>query len=95
METLLLCLATCTAMDVYVILRKKKQEFANFEIEIEAKRREEYPRIFKEIKLHYLFKGNIDEKACKEAIELSMKKYCSIANMFKDEIKIEYDFKIV
>ncbi|MCD6331279.1 MAG: OsmC family protein [Thermoplasmata archaeon] len=95
MQALLLSLAACTAMDVVVILKKKRQNLEKFEIEIEGKRRDSYPKIFEEIKINYIFKGNLEEKACKEAIELSMQKYCSIANMLKDKVKIEYDFKIL
>ena len=95
MQALLLSLAACTAMDVVVILKKKRQNLEKFEIEIDGKRRDSYPKIFEEIKINYIFKGNLEEKACKEAIELSMQKYCSIANMLKDKVKIEYDFKIL
>ncbi|HDN96124.1 MAG TPA: OsmC family peroxiredoxin [Thermoplasmatales archaeon] len=94
MQALLLSLATCTAMDVVVILKKKRQNLEKLEIEIEGKRKDEYPKIFEEIKINYIFKGDLEEKACKDAIELSIQKYCSIANMLKDKVKIEYAFKI-
>lgn len=95
MQAFLFSLATCTAMDVALILRKKRQDLKKFEVEIEGERRDEYPKIFKKIKINYIFYGNVNEKACKDAIELSMKKYCSVLNMLKEEIKIEYDFKIL
>jgi len=95
MQALLVAMATCSAMDVWNIMKKKRQKLEDLEIEIEGERADKYPKIFTKIKVTYVFKGEVEEKACKDAIELSLRKYCSIANMFKDEIKIEYDFKIV
>lgn len=95
MQALLLSLAGCTAMDVWNIMIKKRQNLKNLEIEIEGKRRDSYPRIFTEINLKYIFYGNVEEKACEQSIKLSMEKYCSISNMLKNKVDIKTSFEII
>lgn len=95
MQALLLSLAACTSMDVWNIMVKKRQKIKNLEVEIEGEREENYPRVFKKIKLKYIFEGEVDEKACQNAIELSMQKYCSISNMLKKAAEIETTFEII
>lgn len=95
MEALLLSLATCTAMDVQYILEKKRCPIEHLEIAIEGTRRVEYPQIFTYIKIEFIFKGNVDEKTCTQAINLSIRKYCSIAGMINSATKIETSHKII
>ena len=95
MQCLLLSLAACTAIDVWNIMIKKRQNIEDLEVEVEGERKEKHPKIFKKIKLVYVFEGNVDEKACREAIELSMQKYCSISRMLKKSAEIETDYKII
>jgi len=94
MQAVLLSLATCSAMDVWNIMTKKRQDIKGLEIEIEGERQESYPKLFRKIKLKYIFEGNVDEKACKEAIKLSMEKYCSVSNMIKEVAEIETEIEI-
>lgn len=91
MQCLLLSLASCTAMDVWHIMKKKRQPLVNMEVNIEAEREENYPKVFKRIKIEYIFEGDVESKACEQAIELSMKKYCSISNMLKSEIETSFE----
>ncbi len=92
MQALLVAMATCSAMDVWNIMKKKRQKLEDLEIEIEGERADKYPKIFTKIKITYVFKGEVEEKACKDAIELSLRKYCSIANMLNKSAEIEYEF---
>ncbi len=92
MQALLVAMATCSAMDVWNIMKKKRQKLEDLEIEIEGERADKYPKIFTKIKVTYVFKGEVEEKACKDAIELSLRKYCSIANMLNKSAEIEYEF---
>ncbi|KAA0000268.1 MAG: OsmC family protein [Thermoplasmata archaeon] len=95
MQCLLLSLAACTAMDVWSIMVKKKQDIKNLEVEVEGEREKDYPRVFKKVKLWYIFEGNVDGKACEQAIELSMQKYCSISSMIKKTAEIETRYRII
>jgi len=95
METVLMALGGCTAMDVISMLSKMKIKYKYFGIEIEGKRRDEHPKVFKEIYLKYIFKGeNLDMNKLRKAIELSLSKYCSVSNMLNKTAKISYDIEI-
>jgi putative redox protein len=96
MELLLMGLATCTAMDVVSILRKKRVKLNDFRMEVEAEQAPEHPKVFTNIKLHYIFTGsNIRPSDVEQAIELSENKYCSVSAMLKKSVNITYDYKII
>src|ERR1700694_4226882 len=50
---LLAGLAGCTGIDVVDILEKMKLPFAGLQIEVEAEQTEDYPKVFKDIHVHY------------------------------------------
>ncbi|MCD6481996.1 MAG: OsmC family protein [Thermoplasmata archaeon] len=93
-QALLLSMATCTAMDVWNIMVKKREKIKNLEVKVEGERREKHPKTFRKIRLTYIFYGDVDEKACRDAIDLSLKKYCSISNMIKEVADIEVEISI-
>ena len=96
MELILMALGSCSSMDIISILRKQKLEPEDFQIDIDAKRREnETPAIFETIHMEFLFKGNLNEEKVKRAVELSVEKYCSVYNIIKETAEISYSFKIV
>ena len=82
MELLLVALGGCTGSDVIGILEKKRQRVTGYEIEVQATRRAEHPRIYTSIEVIHRIRGrNIDSKAVEHAIELSETKYCSVSAM--------------
>lgn len=96
MELVLIALGGCTAMDVISIMQKKKQDLRGLEIRIEGGRSEDHPKVYKEIKIHYIFKGkNLSEDACKRSIELSQEKYCSVSAMLSKTASIKYTWEII
>ena len=96
METVLIGLGGCTAMDVVQILRQSEQEIKNLSVQLTATKEEEPPAVFKKIELMYVFEGyNLSRKTIKEAIELSAKKYCSVSIMIEKTASINRNFKIV
>lgn len=96
MELILIALGSCTAMDVISIMHKKRQNLRGLEIKIDGVRSEEHPKIYKEIHVHYIFKGkNLSEEACKRSIELSQEKYCSVSAMLSKVALIKYTWEIL
>lgn len=77
MKLLLLSVAGCTAYDVVMILQKMREPVKGLEVEISGERREEHPRIYKRVNLHYKIYGDVDEEKAERAIKLSQDKYCS------------------
>lgn len=95
-ELLLLALGGCTGSDVASILKKKKVNLDNFEINITADMAEEHPQVYTKIKLEYLFYGkNIQAKDVERAIELSQNTYCSVTAMLQKAVQIEHSYKII
>jgi putative redox protein len=84
MELVLIGLAGCTAMDVISILQKKRQEIAEFAVEITGARAADHPKVYTEFDLLFVFRGrNVDPAAVERAIELSQTKYCSVSAMLQ------------
>ena len=96
MKTLLLSVAGCTAIDVVMILQKMREPLENLEVEISGERREEHPRIYTKVHIHYKIYGNVNEEKAKRAIELSQEKYCSASAHLKlSGTKVTYSYEII
>jgi putative redox protein len=95
MEMLLGALGACSSVDVVEILRKKRQKLDSLEIEISGERAVEPPTVWTKIEMIYRLAGALDEKAVRDAIELSQTKYCSVAATLKKTAEIGYRFEIV
>ena len=96
MENVLASLAACSSYHVVSILKKKRQDFSDYSVEITANRRDEPPRIFTDIQLKYIIKGkNLNREAVESAIKLSEDKYCSVGGMLKNAAKITSSFEII
>ena len=84
MQGALLATMGCTASDIVWILRKERVPFTTLEIDAEAERAKQEPRVFTKIHLHYRLRGNdLEESAVKRAIDLSSEKYCSVGIMLR------------
>ncbi len=95
MEMLLLGLGGCTTFDVVSILHKSRQQLVDCEVEIEAERAEDIPKVFTSIHLHFIVTGrDIDPNKVAKAIDLSADKYCSASRMLEKTAAITHDFEI-
>jgi len=96
MEMILMGLGGCTAMDVLSILQKKRQHVTDCVVEINGQRRDEHPRIFTAIHVHFIISGrDLKDNQVKRAVDLSAEKYCSVAAMLEAKVEITHDFEIV
>lgn len=95
MEMLLGALGSCTAVDVIMILEKKRLKLATLEIEISGERAKDPPSVWTKIEMVYRLSGQLEEKAVRDAIELSQNKYCSVAAMLRKTAEITYRFEIL
>lgn len=96
METLLQATAACSAMDVVHILKKRRKEITIFEVVAEAERREDYPKIFKDLKLIYrIGSDGITLEEAEKAVKLSFDKYCSIINMIRPNVDVSFLVELV
>ena len=97
MELMLMSLGSCAAIDVILILNKQKQTVDDFGVKVSGERvkiegTEMTP--FREINVHFMLKGNLDEKRVARAISLSIEKYCSATAQLSASAKITHSFEI-
>jgi putative redox protein len=96
MELVLMALAGCTGMDVISILEKKRQPAASLEIRIHGMRATEHPRVYTDIEIEFLLRGELlTEEAVARSIELSETKYCSVGGMLQKAARIHTSYKIL
>src|SRR5690242_9034203 len=97
MNMLIMGLGGCTAIDVVMILKKQKQEVNDFRISIEANREAgKEPALWENAHIVFHLQGKIEEGKAIRAAELSMQKYCSVAETLRRgrtnitwEVKVE------
>jgi len=95
MELIAIGLAGCTAMDVISILRKKKQEVTAFEVQVQADRAQEHPKVFTRLEIEYIVRGkDISRQAVERAVQLSADTYCPAQAMFKQIAPMELKITI-
>ena len=94
MEMLLGALGACTSVDVAMILAKKRQTLAALEVSVSGERASKPPEVWTKIDIVYRLQGKLDEKAVRDAIELSQTKYRSVAAMLGKTAKISYRHEI-
>lgn len=84
MQLVLAALGSCSAIDIVSILKKQRQELSDMSIVIEGEREQDViPSLWKKIVLNFTLKGNIDKDKANRAVELSVQKYCSVAETLR------------
>lgn len=96
MELVLIGTGGCSAFDVVHILEKGREAVENVEVELEAERAEQDPRVFTRIHMHFVVKGRgLSREKVERAIALSVEKYCSASAMIAKTATITRDFELV
>jgi putative redox protein len=96
MEMLLLGAGGCTSFDVIHILKKGRQQVSNCEVDIEAERAAEDPKVFTRIHMHFIVSGReLKTELVERAIKLSAEKYCSASIMLGKTAEITHDFEVI
>jgi putative redox protein len=95
-EMLLVALGGCSGVDVVSILKKRRQDVTDLEIELTAEQDPRPPWTFRRINTHYTLRGsNLSEAAVQRAIHLSEKKYCSVGVTLSGVAEITSSFTIL
>jgi len=96
MEMLLLGLGSCTAFDVVMILEKAREKVTDCEVELDAERATEEPKVFTKVKLIYTIRGHdLNPAAVERAVKLSSEKYCSASKMFEKTAELTHEIRIL
>lgn len=95
-DALVLGLAGCTAIDVFMFLQKMHVEISGFKIDIVAERNPTPPQYYKAIEMILnIFGKKLDPKKVERAVSLSHEKYCSVYHSLRKDmiVKISYVLK--
>lgn len=96
MEMVLMSVGACSSVDVVSILKKTRQDVRDVKVELSSERREQAPRYFTKIHLHFVATGaNISIKHLERAVALSADKYCSVALMLEKGVEISHSSQVV
>jgi putative redox protein len=95
MDMLLIALAGCTGSDVVHVLQKKRLTLRALRIDVVGQRRPEDPRRYTAITLRYAVAApGATEAAVRQAIDLSLEKYCSVTHSLAPDIAIGYELEL-
>src|SRR5688572_21171641 len=88
-EMLLSALAGCGAVDIAVMLRKRRKTINEFIIETTGVRRDDSPRKFTDIHLKFIVVSpDVTEEELQKTAHLSIEKYCTVAASLNSQIHI-------
>ena len=86
-ELLLSALAGCGAVDIVIMLKKRKKSILEFVIETDGTRMETAPKYFSKIHCKYIVTSpDVTEEELNKTAALALEKYCSVASSLKSEI---------
>ena len=89
MELLAMAVGACSGMDVADILRKGRQRVDSFEMEVEGVRPENTaPRPFTHLHVTYRFTGEVSPQHARRAVDLGLRKYCSVAESLDKHLRL-------
>lgn len=96
MEMLLIGLAGCTGFDVVSILKKGRENVTGCEVEVEAERATEDPKVFTKLHLSYRVTGRgLSRAKAERAVTLSKEKYCSASIMLGATAEMSYTLDVI
>lgn len=91
-ELLVSSLAACGAVDIVMMLKKRRKSIQAFTIETEAKRANGTPRLLTHIHCKYCITStDVTAEELHKIAKLSLEKYCSVGATLKSEITFSVD----
>ena len=86
MQSLLAALCACSGVDIVGILKKQRQELTGLEMYVDGERAEEPGADFalwKKVDVEFRLTGGIEPAKAWRAVDLSIGKYCSVAETLR------------
>ena len=85
MQTVLAALTGCSGVDVVSILKKQRQTYTSLKIFVDGEREQgKEPSLWKDVRVRFELTGNtLDAGKVYRAAELSITKYCSVAETLR------------
>ncbi|MBU1320605.1 MAG: OsmC family protein [candidate division Zixibacteria bacterium] len=95
-ELLLIAVGKCSAVDVVRIMQKKRTDLRSLNVTVTGEISADYPKYFEKIHIKYVASGDgVTVEKIEQAVQLSHKKYCTVANSLTDRCKITTSVEVV
>lgn len=96
MEMVLSAVASCSSIDIVMILKKQRQRLDDIQVTVEGNRAEgKVPAVFTDIHIHFKLTGKIKAKKAEQAVTMSMEQYCSVSKMLEGTVKITHSHEVI
>ncbi len=95
MELLLSAAASCAAVDVISMLKKKRKTINDLSVVAEGTRRDQHPMHYTDILLTFkLSSPDTKELELEKVVALAVDKYCSVAATIRGVAKVRYQSQV-
>lgn len=93
-ELLLSALSGCGAIDIVIMLKKRRKTLVDFIIETTGVRREDSPRKFTDIHCKFIaVSPDVTREELEKAAKLSIEKYCTVAASLNSHLHITVEVR--
>lgn len=93
-ELLLSSLSACAAVDIVLMLKKRRKHVERFVIETDGTRRDQPPRGFTSIHCRFIVtSSDVTEEELNKTSKLSLEKYCSVASTLNATIDFSVEVR--
>ena len=93
-ELLLSSLSACGAVDIVIMLKKRRKTIIDFTIETTGVRRDDAPRRFTDIHCKYIITSpDVNDEEFNKVAALSLEKYCSVAASLSSRITFSTEIR--
>lgn len=94
-ELLLSGTVACAAVDIVAMIKKKRKTLNGFVGKATGDRRDEHPRKFTNIHIHYdIISPDLSDDEAEKIIALAVTKYCSVASSLDPGMKLTHGHTI-
>ncbi len=93
-DSLLVALASCSAIDVVEILNKRRTPARAVRVVVDFSRAADTPRRLTQVRLRFHVDTDSERPHVERAIALSFEKYCSVAASFASDIPIQWELEL-
>jgi putative redox protein len=84
MQTVLAALCGCSGVDIVSILKKQRQAYTSLKLSVDGEREQgKEPSLWKTVHVRFELAGEVEPGKALRAAELSITKYCSVAETLR------------
>lgn len=94
-ELVLMGAAGCSSVDVVLILKKMRQQLDDIKVETEGEWVAEGDfSILRKLHMHFKLYGTIKEEKAKQAVQMSIEKYCSVSKTLEFAAEVTWSMEL-